>query len=67
MSRTAVLALGGNALARAGEPPTITNQFRHARESIAPIVELDCILTDTSAPADTVARYRAAGTDVRLA
>ena len=40
MSRTAVLALGGNALARAGERPTIANQFRHARESIAPIVEL---------------------------
>jgi carbamate kinase len=37
---TAVLALGGNALARAGEPATVTNQFRHARESIAPIVEL---------------------------
>ena len=40
MSRTAVLALGGNALARAGEPPTITNQFRHARASVAPIVQL---------------------------
>ena len=40
MSRTAVLALGGNALARAGERATIANQFRHARESIAPIVEL---------------------------
>jgi carbamate kinase len=38
--KTAVLALGGNALARAGEPPTVTNQFRHARESMAPIVEL---------------------------
>lgn len=38
--RTAVLALGGNALARAGELPTIANQFRHARESVAPIVEL---------------------------
>jgi carbamate kinase len=38
--RTAVLALGGNALARAGERPTITNQFRHARESVVPIVEL---------------------------
>jgi len=38
--RTAVLALGGNALARAGERPTITNQFRQARESVAPIVEL---------------------------
>lgn len=38
--RTAVLALGGNALARADEPATATNQFRHARESVAPIVEL---------------------------
>jgi carbamate kinase len=38
--KIAVLALGGNALARAGEPATITNQFRHARESVAPIVEL---------------------------
>ena len=35
-----MLALGGNALARADEPPTVTNQFRHARESVAPIVEL---------------------------
>jgi carbamate kinase len=40
VSQTAVLALGGNALARAGEPATISNQFRHARESIAPIVQL---------------------------
>jgi carbamate kinase len=40
MMKTAVLALGGNALARAGEPATVTNQFRHARESMAPIVEL---------------------------
>jgi carbamate kinase len=38
--RTAVLALGGNALARAGERATITNQFRHARESVTPIVQL---------------------------
>jgi carbamate kinase len=37
---TAVLALGGNALARSGEPATVTNQFRRARESVAPIVEL---------------------------
>jgi carbamate kinase len=40
VSRTAVLALGGNALARAGERATITNQFRRARESVAPIVQL---------------------------
>jgi carbamate kinase len=38
--KTAVVALGGNALARAGEPPTIANQFRHARESMAMVVEL---------------------------
>ena len=39
-AKTAVLALGGNALARSGEPATIANQFRHARESASPIVEL---------------------------
>jgi carbamate kinase len=38
--RTAVVALGGNALAPAGEASTIYNQFRHTRESLAPIVEL---------------------------
>jgi carbamate kinase len=37
---TVVVALGGNALAPAGERPTIANQFRHTRESLAPIVEL---------------------------
>ena len=40
---------------------------RRSLARIAPIAELDCILTDTSAPAETVARYRAAGIDVRLA
>ncbi len=39
-ARTAVIALGGNAIARAGEPPTVANQFRRARESLNPIVEL---------------------------
>jgi carbamate kinase len=38
--RTAVIALGGNALAPAGERSTIHDQFRHARESLGPIVEL---------------------------
>jgi carbamate kinase len=37
---TAVLALGGNALARADEPTTIINQFRRARESMAAVVTL---------------------------
>jgi carbamate kinase len=38
--RTAVIALGGNALAPAGERSTIYDQFRHTRESLGPIVEL---------------------------
>jgi carbamate kinase len=38
--KTAVVALGGNALAHSGEPATITNQFHHTRSSLAPIVEL---------------------------
>lgn len=37
-ARTVVVALGGNALAHPDEPATITNQFRHTRESLAPIV-----------------------------
>ena len=37
---TAVIALGGNALAPAGEKSTIYDQFRHTRESLGPIVEL---------------------------
>jgi carbamate kinase len=35
-----VVALGGNAVAPPGERPTIGNQFRHTRESLAPIVDL---------------------------
>ncbi len=38
--KTAVLAFGGNALSRAGEPATIANQFRRARESMASVVLL---------------------------
>jgi carbamate kinase len=34
-----VVALGGNALAPAGERGTIASQFRHTRESLAPIVD----------------------------
>src|ERR687891_102402 len=37
---TAVIALGGNALAPAGERSNIHDQFRHTRESLAPIVDL---------------------------
>ena len=36
----AVVALGGNALAPTGDSPTVYDQFRHARQSLAPIVEL---------------------------
>ena len=39
-SKIAIVALGGNALARADEPATIANQFRHTRESLGSIVEL---------------------------
>lgn len=39
-ARTAVIALGGNALAPAGERSNIHDQFRHTRESLAPIVDL---------------------------
>jgi carbamate kinase len=36
----AVIALGGNALAPAGERSNIHDQFRHTRESLGPIVDL---------------------------
>lgn len=36
----AVIALGGNALAPAGEKASIYDQFRHTRESLDPIVDL---------------------------
>jgi carbamate kinase len=35
-----VVALGGNAVAPPGERPTISNQFRHTRASLATVVEL---------------------------
>ncbi len=39
-NRTAVVALGGNALSPPGERSSIADQFRHTRESLAPIVDL---------------------------
>ncbi|MEO5590751.1 MAG: carbamate kinase [Gemmatimonadaceae bacterium] len=38
--RTAVIALGGNALSPPGERSTIADQFRHTRESLGPVVSL---------------------------
>jgi carbamate kinase len=38
--KTIVVALGGNALAPSGEEGTITEQFRHTRESLGAVVEL---------------------------
>jgi carbamate kinase len=38
--RSAVVALGGNALSPPGERSTIADQFRHTRESLAAIVDL---------------------------
>ena len=40
VAHTAVIALGGNALAPAGEKSTIYDQFRHTRASLGPIVDL---------------------------
>ncbi len=40
MKGTAVIALGGNALAPGGERSTIYDQFRHTRDSLRPIVDL---------------------------
>src|SRR5919107_1717887 len=40
LRKTAVIALGGNALAPSGERSTIHDQFRHTRESLGPIVQL---------------------------
>jgi carbamate kinase len=40
LRRTAVIALGGNALSPAGVRSTIHDQFRHTRESLGPIVDL---------------------------
>ena len=39
-ARKVVVAVGGNALSPAGEPGTIAEQFRHARESLDAIVEI---------------------------
>jgi len=39
-SRSAVIAVGGNALSPPGERSTIADQFRHTRESLGPIVDL---------------------------
>jgi carbamate kinase len=38
--RTAVVALGGNAITRDGVPDTIANQFHHTRESLSSVVSL---------------------------
>jgi carbamate kinase len=40
ISRTAVIAVGGNALSPPGEHSTIADQFRHTRASLGPIVDL---------------------------
>jgi carbamate kinase len=40
LRKSAVIALGGNAITRPGIPDTIANQFKHTRESLDGIVEL---------------------------
>lgn len=39
MSRSVVVAIGGNALSPSGERASIHAQFRHTRESLAPVVD----------------------------
>lgn len=39
MSRSVVVAIGGNALSPTDEPATVANQFRHTRESLASVVD----------------------------
>ncbi|MFH1686828.1 MAG: carbamate kinase [bacterium] len=39
-SKTAIIALGGNAITQPGVPDTIANQFRHTRQSLGGIVAL---------------------------
>jgi carbamate kinase len=66
-----VVALGGNAVAPPGERPTISNQFRHTRESLAPIVDLaaagwQIVLVHGNGPqvGDELARNELAGDQV---
>ena len=54
-NRTAVLALGGNAISPQKEVDTITNQFRHTRESMSAIMHLisegyDLVITHGNGP-----------------
>ena len=68
---TIVIALGGNAVAPPGERPTISNQFRHTRASLAPIVDLaaagwNIVLVHGNGPqvGDELARNEIAGDQV---
>ena len=68
---TIVIALGGNAVAPPGERPTISNQFRHTRASLAPIVDLAAagwhiVLVHGNGPqvGDELARNEIAGDQV---
>lgn len=40
VARTAVIALGGNAISNPAEPDTIANQFRHTRDALIGVVDL---------------------------
>ena len=66
-----VIALGGNAVAPPNERPTISNQFRHTRASLAPIVDLaaagwNIVLVHGNGPqvGDELARNEIAGEQV---
>jgi len=68
---TIVIALGGNAVAPPNERPTISNQFRHTRASLAPIVDLaaagwNIVLVHGNGPqvGDELARNEIAGDQI---
>ena len=68
---TIVIALGGNAVAPPNERPTISNQFRYTRASLAPIVDLaaagwNIVLVHGNGPqvGDELARNEIAGDQI---
>lgn len=63
IKRTAVVALGGNAISNPDEEDTIANRFKHTRESLAGIIELlrkgyNLVITHGNGPQVGDALYR---------
>lgn len=56
MKKTAVLALGGNAIIKAGQKGTITEQFANTRDSLDGIVELITVVISLALLTETAPR-----------